>query len=79
MLLAMWFDNPLGAGRLATEFCFCAPPNKRDELIDQYEEWARVNGCRKASLSFTRRFASFVRLFRRRGYAPDEMTLSKVL
>lgn len=79
LLLAMWFENPLGAGRLAMEFCFCAPPGRRDELIGAYEQWARDKGCRKASLSFTRSFPAFVRMFRRRGYAPDEMTLSKVL
>lgn len=79
LLLAMCFENPLGAGRLAMELCFCTPPNRRDELIDRYEVWARENGCRKSSLSFTRRFAAFTRLFRRRGYFLDEMTMSKVL
>lgn len=79
LLLAMWFDNPLGAGRLAMEFCFCAPPGRRDELIGRYEHWARGKGCRKVSLSFTQRFPAFIRMFRGRGYVPDEMTLSKVL
>jgi hypothetical protein len=79
LLLATCFDNPLGAGRLAMEFCFCAPPRKLDELMDRYEAWAREKGCRKSSLSFIKRFAAFTRLFRRRGYFPDEMTMSKVL
>lgn len=79
LLLAMWFDNPLGAGRLAMEFCFCAPTRRREELIDRYERWARDMGCRKSSLSITRQFAAFARLFRGRGYVPDEMTLSRVL
>ena len=79
LLLAIWFDNPLGAGRLAMEFCFCAPTPRREELIERYEQWARDMGCRKSSLSITRQFAAFARLFRRRGYVSDEMTLSKVL
>jgi GNAT superfamily N-acetyltransferase len=79
LLLAMWFENPLGAGRLAMEFCFCAPPRAMAELISQYEEWARKMGCRAASLSCERRFAAFERLYRKYGYFPAEMTMSKAL
>lgn len=79
LLLAMWFENPLGAGRLAMEFCFCAPPRQMGALIDQYEQWAREHGCRTASLSCERRFATFDRLYRRFGYSLAEMTMSKAL
>lgn len=79
LLLAACFESQVGAGKVATELCMCASAGRLDELIDRYEEWARAKGCRAASLSCDRRFATFERLYRRYGYSPSEMTMSKVL
>ena len=79
LFLAVSFESPLGAGRLAQELCFAAPPGLMAELIDRYEEWARSKGCRAASLACEQRFTTFERLYRRYGYSPAELTTSKEL
>lgn len=79
LLLASCFESPVGAGRLAAELALCASPRRFDELVDLYEDWARAKGCREASLSCVHRFPAFARLYRRRGYRPAEMTMSRVL
>jgi GNAT superfamily N-acetyltransferase len=71
------FENPIGAGKLAQELCFCAPPGRMGELINRYEEWARSNGCRAASLACEQRFPAFERLYRKYGYRTAELTTSK--
>ncbi|MFK4507213.1 hypothetical protein [Bradyrhizobium daqingense] len=79
LFLAVSFESPLGAGRLAQELCFCAPPRRMAELIDRYEQWARSKGCRAASLACEQRFATFERLYRRYGYRSAELTTQKEL
>ena len=78
-LLAACFESPLGAGRLAQELCFCAPPRRLADVINLYEEWARSKHCRAVSLSCEQRFGTFDRLFRRYGYTTAEMTAKKEL
>jgi hypothetical protein len=79
LLLATCFESPLGAGKVAVELCMCAAPGKLDDMIERYEDWAKLKGCKIASLGCDRRFTTFQRLYRRYGYTPAEMTTSKAL
>lgn len=79
LLLAVSFDSPLGAGRLAQELCVSASAGNLDAVIKLYEDWARSRGCRRASLGCEQRHATFARLYGRRGYALAESNFMKVL
>lgn len=79
LFLATCYESPLGAGKLATELCFCVGAEQLGELLQQYEDWARSKGCRAASIACEQRFAAFERLYRRHGYTLAETTTSKVL
>lgn len=77
LFLAVCFESPLGAGKLAQELCFCAGRGKLDAVIERYEEWARSKGCRAISLACEQRFSTFERLYRKYGYRPAELTTMK--
>lgn len=80
VLLAVSFESPLGAGRLATEWLLrAANADDRRALIVRYEQWARDMGCASISLACTERPETFGRLFRRHGFAFAEATFSKRL
>lgn len=79
LLLAVSFDSPLGAGRLAQELCVSASKGNLDIVVGAYEGWARARGCRAISLGCEQRHETFARLYGRRGYARAETTFSKVL
>jgi hypothetical protein len=78
-LLASCSESILGAGKLATEHCFCVTAGNLDCVIKHYVDWARSKGCVQISLSCEQRFAAFQRLYRRYGFLPAEMTTSKAL
>jgi hypothetical protein len=77
LLLAVCFDSPLGAGKLAQELCISASPGNLDALIALYEQWARSKGCRAVSLGCEQRHSAFARLYGARGYRTAETTFSK--
>jgi hypothetical protein len=79
LLLAACFDSPVGAGKVAVEMGLCAKHGDLDAIVERYESWARSKQCRAVSLACDQRFSTFERLYRRYGYAPAEMTFSKVL
>jgi hypothetical protein len=80
VLMASCFDSPFGAGRLAIEHAVRAGTNDEfKEILSQYEQWARAQGCDRLSLSCTDRHATFARLYRRHGFALAESTFSKAL
>lgn len=79
LMLAVVFESPLGAGRLAQELCVSAGRGRFDALLDLYEDWARAKGCQRVALGCEQRHATFARLYGRRGYALAESTFMKVL
>jgi len=79
LFLASCFESPLGAGKIATELCFCVSSGQLQFVLDQYENWARSKGCISVSLSCMQRFPAFQRLYGRYGYSLAEMTTAKAL
>ena len=79
LFLATCFDSPLGAGKIASELCFCIGHEKLEAIEAVYEQWARARGCTAMSLGCEQRFAAFERLYGRLGYRVSEMTASKAL
>lgn len=79
LFLATCYDSPLGAGRIASELCFCVGREKLEQIVACFEAWARERGCNMTSLACEQRFPAFERLYGRFGYRVSEMTASKVL
>jgi hypothetical protein len=82
ILMAVAYEHPFGAGRIAKETVWFVSPNARGRLglamLDAYEAWARSLGCTSAGMaSLTSNDVS--RIFERRGYAPVETHFVKSL
>jgi hypothetical protein len=82
ILMAVAYEHPFGAGRIAKETVWFVSPNARGRLglamLDAYEGWARSLGCTSAGMaSLTSNDVS--RIFERRGYAPIETHFAKPL
>jgi hypothetical protein len=82
ILLAVAYEHPFGAGRIAKETVWFVLPKARGRLglgmLDAYETWARSLGCTLAGMaSLTSNDVS--RIFERRGYAPIETHFAKPL
>lgn len=79
LLLARWFDCEFGSGRHAIERALWAEHGQGLTLIDEFEQWARANGCVDVALSCMSKPEVFARLYGRRGYLPTETTFVKTL
>jgi GNAT superfamily N-acetyltransferase len=82
VLMALTFEHPFGAGRWAKETVWFVRPEARGrsavQMLDEYEAWAREQGCRTvgmASLSTN----DVSRLYERRGYVPVETHFVKTI
>lgn len=79
LLLARWFDCEFGSGRHAVERLVRVPAGGLNEMLYEYERWARENKCVDVALGCVRRHATFARLYARNGYAIAETTFVKTL
>lgn len=80
LLLAQAFDSPLGAGRLAVEHIVrAAQPGQFAAMLQDYECWARRQGCASMSIGCVRKPRVFARLYGRHGFRPSESTFVKAL
>jgi GNAT superfamily N-acetyltransferase len=82
ILLAVAYEHPFGAGRIAKETVWFVSPKARGRLglamLEAYEAWARSLGCTSAGMaSLSSNDVS--RIFERRGYAPIETHFAKPL
>lgn len=82
VLLALAFEHPFGAGRIAKETVWFVAPGARGRvglaMLDAYEAWARSVGCVSVGMaSLARNDVS--RIYERRGYAPVETHFMKAL
>lgn len=79
LFLAACYDSPLGAGKIASELCFCVGGETLEQIVACFEAWARERGCGVMSLACEQRFPAFARLYGRLGYRVSEMTASKTI
>ncbi len=82
VLMAVAFDHPFGAGRIAKETVWFVTPEARGrgaiKMLDAYEVWARSVGCVSVGMaSLTTNDVS--RLYERRGYSAVETHFMKPL
>jgi hypothetical protein len=82
ILLAVAYEHPFGAGRIAKETVWFVSSGARGRvglaMLDAYEAWARGIGCTSAGMaSLSSNDVS--RIFERRGYAPIETHFAKPL
>ncbi|WP_320202802.1 GNAT family N-acetyltransferase [Agrobacterium rosae] len=82
VLMAVAFEHPFGAGRIAKETVWFVTPQARGRgaiaMLDAYEAWARSIGCVSAGM------ASLItndvsNIYERRGYSPVETHFMKPL
>lgn len=82
VLMAVVFEHPFGAGRIAKETVWFVTPQARGRgavaMLDAYEAWARSIGCVSAGM------ASLItndvsKLYERRGYSAVETHFMKPL
>jgi hypothetical protein len=82
ILLAVAYEHPFGAGRIAKETVWFVSPKARGRLglsmLDAYEAWARSLGCTSAGMA-SLATNNVSRIFERRGYAPIETHFAKPL
>ncbi|MCK8779093.1 hypothetical protein M0654_03745 [Rhizobium sp. NTR19] len=80
--MAVAFEHPFGAGRIAKETVWYIAPSSRGrcalKMLDAYEAWARAAGCVSVGM------ASLVsndisKIYERRGYAAVETHFMKSL
>jgi hypothetical protein len=80
LFLAVHFDSPIGAGRLAVEQIVIAEtPGAFDEMRVMFEDWARSHGCVRAAMGCTTKPHVFARLYGKHGYMISETIFSKGL
>lgn len=82
VLMAVAFDHPFGAGRIAKETVWFVTPDARGrgaiKMLDAYEVWARSVGCVSVGMaSLTTNDVS--RIYERRGYSAVETHFMKPL
>ncbi|MBP2550166.1 uncharacterized membrane protein YdcZ (DUF606 family) [Neorhizobium galegae] len=82
ILLAVAYEHPFGAGRMAKETVWFVSPKARGRLglamLDAYEAWAKSIGCTSAGMA-SLASNDVSRIFKRRGYAPIETHFAKPL
>ncbi|NSZ73259.1 GNAT family N-acetyltransferase [Agrobacterium tumefaciens] len=82
VLMAVAFEHPFGAGRIAKETVWFVTPEARGrgaiKMLDAYEVWARSLGCVSAGMASlaTNDVSS---LYERRGYSAVETHFMKPL
>jgi hypothetical protein len=82
VLMAVAFDHPFGAGRIAKETVWFVTPLARGRgaitMLDAYEKWARSVSCVSAGMaSLSTNDVS--KIYERRGYAAAETHFMKPL
>jgi hypothetical protein len=82
ILMAVAFDHPFGAGRIAKETVWFVASSARGrcafDMLDAYEAWARSVGC--ASIGMASLSSNDVsKIYERRGYAAVETHFMKPL
>ena len=82
VLMAVAYEHPFGAGRIAKETVWFVTPQARGrgaiKMLDAYEAWARSVGCASAGMASlaTNDVSS---LYERRGYSAVETHFMKPL
>lgn len=82
LLMAVAFDHPFGAGRIAKETVWFVSPAARGRcaflMLDAYEEWARSIGCVSVGMA-SLALNDVSKIYERRGYAAVETHFMKPL
>ncbi len=82
VLMALTFEHPFGAGRWAKESVWYVRPEARGrsalQMLDEYEVWAREQGCTTVGMA-SLETNDVSRLYERRGYVPVETHFVKTI